>query len=1467
MTDFVLHRWVSPKTKVTYQFKNGEMGVAIFEDDTIDSILQKVVTSIVEFHKQKNESHLIPSIHNIPYVWTKRTPIRFTISDTSYPVNPWLAVDMPVLEHVSKVTYHNDSIVEHREWNIVFSDDLPSHMRRHAMYFPDVGTKWNLNSYAAIQKESTVLSDIWTRGKDTRVPFVITRSRWISIPSSKPLTLDLFALFESLHTSASVPFLQHVHDSSKILYKVYQKHNIPSSLLEQWTSVEKMPKVSAIVGMFYHAPKDVYARAVLEENGSIFISTQADVRTNVTWKVIAEFVEAIQRWFEAVLHTKRRIQTDSVSCRFDVATLPMGVNFLSKKLSNVPALFHVSKMQDGVLEVAMKRSKNYTNKLDISDYISARVRLGIPLRDVIQDLMEMGLSRVDAEFWLEQYQNVVMDAAPKKKTLSSTGCILRISRSPAKFQVYIDNAQSHDEILRICQWVVGTINLSLQDMAGPSMPAPTAPSRRKSSSTSSSSDHQNTLRARDLLQDVDLDDLEFDGGGSFLSELQKADDGIFLQVKDYARKCAANNNRQPVVVSPAEWDKLKSQGFDGVDNHIRYGSDASKENIYMCPRIWCPLSKVPLTLEQLQKNNGKCPGPHFEAPMNLYEDPSAYWENDASKPHYVGFLKHKTPSGVCVPCCMKKQPKPDEMAGCKIPNAVNEIAPQPKNAVSDDVKDDAYIMNAAAPIPPKRAGVIPKDLHQQLMPSLAHAMCTKTVSSTACYLRTGMERNSDSLMSAIAYALGMNTKLQLCQEIQKRLDPLTFLSLEDGMVVRAFLPEQPVEESKKLEKLWSEWVKKFPAYIDTFDLRGNISEDRLVRELSIFSAYTKFMEHLKSSEPKNPQHLIQLLGTFGVHLVLWKKQGNQHASLTCPLTMRFDAKNVVMLLEENGVYEPIELRERGKVGVSIHPISTVPKVATILQQCGSVSPWPKVLASLARWTQHMLYRPTPFTITTVVLQSDLRIYGFLTKGNMLLLAPNGGLPAGMLPSIMEALEIKNVVYLEDVQGAKKDVENIVRNDFILMHQKLQQVGMHIYSATALLLNPIISFGYTIPSPSLLIAPAIPIAKKDKDVQKMLRHNAKWLDMARYVASTFADSYDTLVKPLLKRKRIQQVTTLMRTFPHVPNKKQLQIIIEEIPYKDGKDAIQAWIRLLGIEAKTAIFYQTHVRNDKKEWIFSQAAVENGMPWSQLRSRKGPIAHIEYNPIDQVTEELKPTVAPNTSLPSFLKGDRKKLPSKFADIRAYSWRLYRICVPSSTYDPSMFSGMISWLSQGIPITWEEIMFARRQLVATMLMNESTIEPLLDDTSFIHAWSEHFKKSIKKPTDIWTKHLAPIPLLERRAVWQDKVAMMVPPMDIDIYLMAKMLKLNVLLLYRGKHGEKAGTKRGDLPDLMTSSTFFTSSKEWKEDPCIVMYKEKGNTMSEYFPIVDENDRFLHPVTKNMPNDVVQLMEYVYKHKEAMF
>lgn len=70
-------------------------------------------------------------------------------------------------------------------------------------------------------------------------------------------------------------------DVSHNLYKVYQDHHVPQEEIQQWLSLEKLPKTACLVA-YIKVTRDTFGRLVCDRNGHIEWSGRIDPKFNWT---------------------------------------------------------------------------------------------------------------------------------------------------------------------------------------------------------------------------------------------------------------------------------------------------------------------------------------------------------------------------------------------------------------------------------------------------------------------------------------------------------------------------------------------------------------------------------------------------------------------------------------------------------------------------------------------------------------------------------------------------------------------------------------------------------------------------------------------------------------------------------------------------------------------------------------------------------------------------------------------------------------------------------------------------------------------------------------------------------------------------------------------------------------------------------------------------------------------------------
>lgn len=1549
-----VHRYLSKDKVVTYTFGGGsdsEIPIVIFKDDTINKVLTKVAIAIAD----KN-GEAPPDV--IPYAWYKQAPLRFE-KIAGVPINLF---DYTNETADTKISYKdNDLFGDIPEINVVFASDAPGPPELSKLapyYFPDIQVKWKSNTtYDLLKKESDFLFNIWKSAGTADFAdisnYVFTKIKYAGISKSgaagatAPVSLSL--LFDAIHATAATPFIQLVEDSAKIVYKVFKKHTIPADLFRDWTLYERVPKANILTIMFAVTNrKNLYARATIDAKGEIYIQYNLDSREKIAWNIIEATTKKIKSWFEKIVATKVSLHVESISLRGEFRnTNNVRLKTLANYISKLHPIYHYIKEQNAKLEVSFKRAVNYKHTVDIADIISIQIRRGIPFPEILNNLIELGMSEADAIEWIQQYESLG-DAAiepPKKRSLSYTGCIISFEEATLGYKVRIDNISSIAEISSIARWIQGTLNSARPSARGrpvaaaPLVPAVVAPpaarpvssassaSSAASAATSSASASANSSEI--LREDIgDLGELNFGGAlgkGNhkyFLTLLQQADPVIFKDNKNYAKQCLANNFRQPIPLTESQKAKIDATESKGAyDNSVLYGSDKDHLHHYICPRIWCPISKIPISSEQLDKSG--CPASN-EKPIMMYDD--NYWDKNKDTKHYISFLgdgKKKTDSGFCLPCCMKKPTKPEALGECKAPNGA---PPAPAAAVpAPDVglagvagvvgapvavakssskrpKESNYIISTAGQLLKDRYGVIPKDMFFYLFPDESYLNCSNTISSAPCLLRRGINHGNNSFMNSVAHILGFGDVAALVKDIAGRLDALTFISCENGLLMQSFMDPAPIIPAREqpLKKEWYKWMrrsinKKYRALIDYDHVVRHDYE--LSRQLAIYKAYCNFMDYLASNSStfKNPIHLVNILSrTHSIQLAIFKRNGADSAILNCPtysdlseLLYMTAAKSLELgiVLEDNGIYEPLEMKQMNKDGIRKFSINKFAKLKELLAACPTKEPVIPViekLKNLAAWSQEYLESASRFRIDTVIIRPDFRINGFITKSNIVIVAPANCLPVTILQPLCEILPIKRIVYHEDIVGQRLNVEGVLKADIEAFFRKLQHIGfgsmlpVQTNAAAAAMYTGVVTISAVNPN----IAPVIR-AVSDRgaaliDAQDRVdAHSRRWYQIQNAVAREILTYYESLVEPLLAKKKSERIAILMNTFHKIPQKTMVQTTLEELPLQDGKAAIAKWINSLNLESRMSIYTNPHVETGfhGKEWIFSQTAVDNGLD---------PVvfsADNTYSSRDKIDTQTfinaaaigaAPGAAP--PLPAMLKQSAatvESLPTKWSQVKTgfANFAIYKMKEYALDSVPKLMEYIAATMF--VPFIYAELEELRFKLISKLLPNSRKLGAIFDDPNMLIAWNRQFAKKYKTYDALWDGELRGISEQNRvtklRAVFTNQQMWTT---DIDFYILAKLLDITILVIRKQQYRtgnqdapENKNKKRGDLEDLFISSSLYVGStpQHWETRPCLILYRMALPAIKHLEFAVIVNEAMMSLINgSELPPEIEKLIKY---------
>ncbi len=1512
---YEIHHWTSVDSSTVHRFPEG---FRIFPDDSINTVLIKIAVLLGKT--------------TIPYAWTRRTPLLFHVVPgtawSGYHANPWKAKAGDFSSPTLQFKTHN-LIGDHHRINVVFFEDIASLKLPMDAYFPKIDTK--VPTRTELDKQDQYLYALWNvpllehqaiQRKDG--PCTYTRAVYQMIPGNGNPRLTLSEIFQGFNTTPQIPFAQWCFDNAHILYKVYKNHTIPESKLALWTSAPKVEEGGFV--LYSQVTGDIYARMHVNPKFECIITYHMEARDKVPYSLIHQHVSFLQQHWMKVTTQKYILSEREVAIRTELNVKETEFKSLVSYLSHLLPIFNITKFEKNKADVFYKRSSVYKD-VTLADHIQSLRDMDVDDATIIERLIqEHNVKPSDIEMYMQELNTGQADQTAIRL---ETGMWMQLLMKSNVMKVSLRNAPSHQEARQAIHWLRAAVSEArTKKVVKPAKQATpqrlkldfAGPSKQKTPSSSSSTSEK-------VLNQLQSDDLDFlDGGalGNFISPLHNADADIFNKAT-YSSKCSVTNNRQPVVISPEEYDKYKEIGKDELlDNTIRYGSRPTNENIYFCPRIWCPQSKVPV------KPGEDCPAPG-EKPLLMYKH--NYWGNDPNKPHYVGFHKDVNEKGLCLPCCYtanqaknegesgkKKKvgakklhyeqcmqhahvqaPQGDVKAPKKKQAPVTQASSTVKPLSASDVPGENYLMQDVA-LPVGRNGSIPEVLHEILLPDVKYQICSKQLSSQPCVVRRGIGKPMDPIMTAISYALGKKNKKELILAIEKHLDPLTFMTLEDGMVLSAFLPVEPILPKKqpKMCAKFLEWIAPYDKYIKTFQLEAVLDyakkmtdstsdetlQFRLSRELSIYIAYQRFLGHLASEEPKNIQFLYHLLKSMDILFVFWERDSADQISVQCPffsdvselLKTHEGQRKTIMFVKDGAYIDPLELKRRNLEGTPIMDSQHMTKLHTALKQCPP--PFQKrdanairSLSYLQRWMQQMLSVPSITKLSEAVVFPDLTIRQILLRNGVAIYLPSP-IPFGYAIELKEELDLKGFVYLEDIQGTIRTVRT-PKVDVMFLTNKLHRsgygfdFGQPIVSPDANIITTVLKYKFT------HLPPLIPIYD-EKDVSiRIHAENAKqrkWYSLQRVVGRELLKHYDTLVKPLHSKSRKDLMKVLMRTFPKIPMDK-LQVVLEEMPLQYGSKVLAQWILNLGIHDA---FTQRYIYNtpSQKEWVFSQNMVEQGLPSELVQPLKGPRPSFQHDKAASVIQFTESPISSPLDLPSLIQNHRieeQELLTKFKQWNM-AWAAFKRWVPKETPDYAKLRELLQWIAIQCVSTWswEDVMFIRNKSVKAALADEGLMKSLLLDPQFFKIWAaaikKHLKTKVATTDELWAA-LSKVPLIQREDIWKNiHEHNNIIPIDVDFLIMAQLMGCTFILIYRVKHGASEGT-RASLEDLSVSTSVFSFSThvtQVKRKPIFMFFR--NDKESTYEPIVrSEDNKFMFKTWEELPKPMIEFMEHVLRTKRT--
>lgn len=480
-------------------------------------------------------------------------------------------------------------------------------------------------------------------------------------------------------------------------------------------------------------------------------------------------------------------------------------------------------------------------------------------------------------------------------------------------------------------------------------------------------------------------------GGSkvFFKKMKELEPTLFRTKKEgqydsYARLCQSSSNRQPVILTDEEKQKIDKENPGSYEIAMKYGTNPEKPNWYICPRYWCLQTGMPMTEKQVEKQEcgGKVIPQHANKPSPghyIYEftDSREHTNADGSyRWHRPGFLPKDSHPTHCLPCCFKELNTEQQIKrrkACNITRAdfsgesdkLNEILPSDETTTRKDRIQITILSYDRKILDQHRWGFLPLSvelfLHTDNSKSTSDKNPTVIRDGEQPLLRYGVEySHNQSFIACLAdiytytHDIAIPTIKEMKDILIQHMSIDSFIKSHNGSLVSNFRPRKMFVDDMMVEKYkTSEFYQGIPN-------KDDYAQHRFLTDT--IASYENFIKFLLDNDSIIDHTYLWDLITCphtklfdgGINLVIMEMLENDNTdniSLVCPTnsylnTLYDSSKETVILLKRENFYEPVYLYGNTKArkaystqdAIKIFNKGTIPKeLVRVIKMIESVS--------------------------------------------------------------------------------------------------------------------------------------------------------------------------------------------------------------------------------------------------------------------------------------------------------------------------------------------------------------------------------------------------------------------------------------------------------------------------------------------------------------------------------------------------
>jgi len=1161
-----VYKWENSTKYTKFVFDPSDSNVIqepIYQDSSKEEAMNKIA-----YYLTANKADKTPY-----YAWVKDEPFLYTLGSIKwkgYDVNPFKSTDRESPDitddnhknyNKAKELFETSDVI-----NIVFKSDFNY---ENPYYYDDIRFKSNNYKTTSDNKVGELyrLNLNIANNKKTSEEYynVVFEARMTDVPS-------LIIVFDNLSSSSKAPLIQYITSINKAYYKLFKNHTFKNR--RELSRIFKLNNDGKEC-IHIHFKKSVVI--TIYANGLIHITFDYKIDNGVKIGDIRASVEELTAYINKVLRINIAFKEKYINARIKYNAYRTKFDDLKREFA-VSSIFTEFKEN----EFYYKRTSNYKDRSILDKAIKNDMNNN-NIQKNAKDTTEIQDTRIVVK---KEHRGYMIDVKNAKSFFEFECLDFWISK-------IIEKATSEDAVAAADESDTATkLNTKLNSRSRSRSSTPEQLRYKYMASSSSSSSGGNGGDNKNYL----------------INKLKNADKALWND-NNKSRKC--QRVKQPIPLSKDEYKDLKNKGLNTLfDNSIIHN-----DNYYVCPRLWCPKSNVPLDEEN---PSAKCPIAD-EKPMRLNDD-----MKNKNNPRYV-YLKKKDN----IPCCGKKMTNgdaDDDAESAEVVAPIPRQSPKPKPQIPAKDNDKNYIMKNYPIYYNKRFGDIPEELYKILYPSnhkeyVESCRSPNNINKKRCILRKGLidideipvkyANRYDNILYTLAYLLD-ETKESFVENVKSKLDILSYMSLDNGNICKDFGDREPVlyEYHKALYGDLKQHVRlhKLKIELPKFDAKAKDAKDanaakavfKISRLLYIYKSYRRFIDYLSADDypdDKGIQYLYSLVAfLYKKLLVVWENTINANSNeptinLLVPeyigdvITYYGLQKKteIIMILKEtwktegykqdnnihrdNKLYELMKNRDTIQFyepliikTVSLEkkhmPLSDYPNISKIINY---LPPNSTIFNNLKYINNLIKDESLKYGIDSIIINDNYTIDKIMLRNNIVIrFHPQGII---LLPYLMKELRVKNVVFLDDIADTTITITTInhIYDKFISKIEKLQGVGMVVDNGTSYFRDSEITKSRLIirKEPSDTTGRVILFGKKNEyeeynDRNRNVIH--KWLELRLRVLNKLVAGLPDIAKRQVQESRAVFIERLVGLFDS--EKAKIQIILEEIPVFT-KEGLNDW----------------------------------------------------------------------------------------------------------------------------------------------------------------------------------------------------------------------------------------------------------------------------------------------------------------------